>query len=291
MFRSLAFVLTWCFLCVAVAPAAENVKPAKKPAAAKPPVRAEDLIRDRGDGVDRIPLLPPGPGNPRNSEGALMTLADGRLMLVYTHFTGGGGDHSAAHLAARFSSDHGKTWTRDDVVVVPNEGQWNVMSVSLLRLADGRIALFYLRKESANDCRPVLRFSSDDGQTWSEPRVCIQDQVGYYVLNNDRAVQLRSGRLVLPVCLHSTPEYEKPDWAGICMCYLSDDGGQTWRRSKSQLKGQTGDGKRVTTQEPGVVELKDGRLMLFSRTTAGSQFVSYSADGGDTWSPFQPSSL
>ena len=111
------------------------------------------------------------------------------------------------------------------------------------------------------------------------------------MLNNDRAVQLRSGRLVLPVCLHSTPEYEKPDWAGICMCYLSDDGGQTWRRSQSQLKGQTADGKRVTTQEPGVVELKDGRLMMFSRTTAGSQFVSYSSDGGDTWLPFQPSAL
>jgi hypothetical protein len=291
MLRSLVSVLSWCFLFVATAAAAENGKAAENAAVAKSAVRAEDLIRDLGDGVDRIPLLPPGPDNPRNSEGAFVTLADGRLMLVYTHFTGGGGDHSAAHLAARFSSDHGKTWTHDDVIVVPNEGQWNVMSVSLLRLTDGRIALFYLRKESANDCRPVLRFSSDEGTTWSAPRLCIEDQVGYYVLNNDRAVQLRSGRLVLPVCLHSTPAYAKPDWAGICMCYLSDDGGQTWRRSRSQLQGQTADGQRVTTQEPGVVELKDGRLMMFARTTAGSQFVSYSSDGGDTWLLFQPSSL
>ncbi|NLS92379.1 MAG: exo-alpha-sialidase [Planctomycetaceae bacterium] len=288
MFRPLASILMWCCLLGAVVPAAEK---AAKTAAPRPPVRAADLVRDRGDGVDRIPLLPPGPGNPRNSEGAMIALADGRLMLVYTHFTGGGGDHSAAHLAARFSSDQGKTWTPDDVVVVPNEGQWNVMSVSLLRMADGRIALFYLRKESANDCRPVLRFSSDEGKTWSEPRMCIEDEVGYYVMNNDRAVQLNGGQLVLPVCLHCTPAYEKPDWAGICMCYLSDDCGQTWRRSKSQLQGKTPDGKRVTTQEPGVVELKDGRLMLFARTTAGSQFVSYSTDGGDTWSPFQPSSL
>jgi len=291
MIRFPAFALASCFLFAAAAAGAEDVKPAQKPPAEKAPLRAEDLVHDRGDGVERIPLLPPGPGNPRNSEGALVMLADGRLMLVYTHFTGGGGDHSTAHLAARFSSDQGRTWTGDDVVVVPNEGRWNVMSVSLLRLADGRIALFYLRKESANDCRPVLRFSADEGRTWSEPRMCIEDQVGYYVLNNDRAVQLRSGRLVLPVCLHSTPEYEKPDWAGICMCYLSDDGGLSWRRSTSQLTGQTADGKRVTTQEPGVVELKDARLMMFARTTAGSQFVSYSSDRGDTWLPFQPSTL
>lgn len=121
--------------------------------------------------------------------------------------------------------------------------------------------------------------------------MCIEDQVGYNVLNNDRAVQLRSGRLVLPVCLHCTPAYDRPDWAGICMCYLSDDGGQTWRRSQSQLQGHAADGTRVTTQEPGVVELQDGRLLMFARTTAGSQFVSSSSDGGDTWQPFQPSTL
>ncbi|MHB8903295.1 MAG: sialidase family protein, partial [Thermoguttaceae bacterium] len=291
MVRAVAFLSTWCLLLAAFVSAGEQAKPAPKAPAARPPIQPADLVRDRGDGVDRIPLLPPGPGNPRNSEGAFINLADGHLMFIYTHFTGGGGDHSAAHLAARFSSDKGKTWTSEDVVVVPNEGQWNVMSVSLLRLADGRIAFFYARKESANDCRPYVRFSSDEAATWSEPRLCIEDEVGYYVLNNDRVVQLPSGRLVLPVCLHSTPAYKEPDWAGICMCYLSDDGGQTWRRSKSQLKTETPDGKRVTTQEPGVVQLEDGRLMMFARTTAGSQFVSYSSDGGDTWLPLVPSSL
>jgi hypothetical protein len=67
MFRSLAFVLTWVPLFRAVAQSAEKAEPAKQPAAAKSPIRAEHLVRDRGDGVDRIPLLPPGPGNPRNS--------------------------------------------------------------------------------------------------------------------------------------------------------------------------------------------------------------------------------
>jgi len=242
------------------------------------------------DGVMRNVLLPPGPGNPRNSEGDFIQLADGRILLVYTHFVGGGADHSAAHLAGRYSSDGGRTWTDEDVVIVPNEGGQNVMSVSLLRLADGRIALFYARKNAITDCRPYLRFSDDEAKTWSEPKLCI-DELGYYVLNNDRVVQLESGRLVVPVALHNTPQYEKPDWDGKIMCYLSDDVGGSWRRSKSRLVGKTPDGKRVTLQEPGVIELKDGRLMMFCRTRSGCQYVSFSEDQGDTWSEFGPSNI
>ena len=59
------------------------------------------------DPVQRNILLPPTTGNPRNSEGAMIDLADGRIMLVYSRFTGGRGDHAKANLAARFSSDGG----------------------------------------------------------------------------------------------------------------------------------------------------------------------------------------
>ncbi len=44
------------------------------------------------------------------------------------------------------------------------------------------------------------------------------------------------------------------------------------------------DGVPVLVQEPGVVELRDGRLMMFCRTDAGSQFVAWSVDGGVSWS-------
>lgn len=236
--------------------------------------------------------LPPRPGNPRNSEGDFIRLKDGRMMFVYTHFTDGAGDHSKAHLAARYSSDAGNTWTTNDKVALRNEGDLNIMSVSLLRLNDGSIALFYLRKNSLQDCRPLLRRSIDEGITWSEPVEIINAPVGYYVMNNDRVVQLKkSGRLVAPVALHNLPGYAKPDWAGIIMCYLSDDNGQSWRCSKTTMKTHDQAGKRVTTQEPGVVELKDGRLMMFCRTDGGSQFVSFSRDGGDTWTPLRSSKI
>jgi len=242
-------------------------------------------------GVEMEPLLviEPSKENARNSEGDIIELRDGRLCLIYTRFTGGSGDDAAADLVMRTSDDDGKSWS-DDRIVVQRSGGLNVMSVSLLRLASGEIALFYLRKTSEEDCRPLMCISTDETETWSQPTVCITDKVGYYVLNNDRAVQLRAGRLVLPVAWHQGPG-EAWDMAGVIMCYLSDDNGSTWRRSKGSFKGYGPHGERVTLQEPGVVELKDGRLMMFIRTNAGSQYICYSQDGGETWSKAQQSSL
>lgn len=236
--------------------------------------------------VRQVLNLPPGEGNPRNTEGAFVTLKDGRVLFAYTKFTGGGSDHDAATIAARYSSDGGLTWTATDTTLVGREGTMNAMSVSLLRLKDGRIALFYLRKNSLADCHPFLRYSSDEAVTWSEPISAIAEP-GYFVLNNDRVVQLKSGRLVMPVALHA-PIDGKYSLRGVAMTYLSDDAGRTWRRSGS-LAAPAED--RAGFQEPGVVELKDGRLMMFIRTQLGSQYLSYSTDRGESWSPAQPSSI
>lgn len=234
-----------------------------------------------------IPLLPPTPGNPRNTEGAFVTLRDARILFAYTRFSGGTSDHAAATIAGRFSSDGGRTWTTEDVTLVDREGDMNVMSVSLLRLRDGRIALFYLRKNSVFDCKPYVRFSSDEGRTWSEPVRCISEP-GYWVLNNDRVVELASGRLVMPVALHA-PLGEDYNPRGVAMAYLSDDGGRTWRRSKNVLECPTP--SRRGFQEPGVVALKDGRLMMFLRTRLGSQYLSYSSDDGERWTEAVPSQI
>ena len=247
--------------------------------AAEPPYQIKQI-----SGVRKEVLLPPGPENPRNSEGDFIELRDGRVLFVYTHFTGGSSDHASAFLASRVSNDGGQTWSKEDQVVLSNEGGFNIMSVSLLRLNNGDIALFYIRKNSHRDCRPLMRVSNDEAQTWGEAVEVITDQIGYYVLNNDRVVQLENGRLICPVALHHLPEYEKPDWQGLLMCYLSDDLGKSWKRGKSVLKGTRPDGSRVTLQEPGVIELQDGRLMMFARTDDGSQYLGWSPDLGETWS-------
>ncbi len=237
-------------------------------------------------GPEVVLQLPPGPGNPRNSEGAFVELADGRLLFIYTHFTGGGSDHAAAHLASRVSEDGGKSWSETDELVLPNEGDQNVMSVSLLRLADDDIGLFYLRKNSLGDCRPLLRKSNDEGKTWSEPiEVIGDDEIGYYVLNNDRVIQLESGRLVAPVAQHAEAD---GTWRpGVVHCYLSDDNGQTWRRNQKSIPPPFEDPRGL--MEPGVVELEDGTLFMILRTRLGCQYTARSADGGETWTEPEPS--
>lgn len=242
-----------------------------------------------GAHTETLLVIEPGQGNPRNSEGDIVELKDGRLCLIYTRFVGGSGDHAAADLVMRRSEDDGRHWSADRMVV-QRPGGLNVMSVSLLRLASGEIALFYLRKTSREDCRPMMCISTDEAETWGKPKVCITDEVGYYVLNNDRVVQLSTGRLVLPVAWHQGPGKAR-DSAGVIMCYLSDDSGRTWRRSQDRFRGYAPNGKRITVQEPGVIELKDGRLLMFMRTNAGSQYICYSQNGAETWSKAQPSGL
>jgi sialidase-1 len=238
--------------------------------------------------VERHLTLAPQPGNPRNSEGDFIQLKDGRWLFVYTHFTGGGEDHSAALLASRESSDGGKTWSDDDRVVVPNEGGFNVMSVSLLRLKSGQIALFYLRKNSLQDCRPWMRLSTDEAKTWSDPVECITDQTGYYVLNNNRVIQLTSGRLVMPTALHVVENGSLQP--GSIVVYLSDDAGNNWRRSSTLLE-RDASGTRINLMEPGVVEVATDRLLMVIRTELGCQYFSESSDQGETWSTPYPSEL
>lgn len=251
------------------------------------PYRMKDV-----EGVGKVVLLPPGKGNPRNSEGDFIELKDGRLLFVYTHFTGGSSDHAKAHLASRESRDGGRTWTKIDKTVVPNEGGFNVMSVSLLRLRSGEIALFYVRKNSLKDCRPLVRFSRDEAETWSAPVEVIVDRIGYYVLNNDRVVQLKSGRLIAPLALHNLADYEQPDWAGRILCYVSDDNGRTWKRNpEAEFAGAGEGGSRITVQEPGVLELKDGSVLMWMRTNAGAQYQCRSTDDGWTWSKLEPGAL
>ncbi|WP_026309472.1 sialidase family protein [Niabella aurantiaca] len=228
--------------------------------------------------------LAPGPDNPRNSEGAFITLKDGRLLFVYSRYTGTrSGDHDPAYLAGRYSRDGGKTWTTDDVTIVPREGDMNVMSVSLLRLKNGTIALFYLKKNSTTDCIPLVRFSKDEAKTWTEPVACITDRRGYFVLNNDRVIQLGNGRLMMAVALHATPGKQGWSQRAALFAYYSDDNGHSW---KSGAQVPVADD--VITQEPGLVALKDGRIMMFIRTNGGAQYVAYSANEGATWSNAVP---
>jgi len=183
------------------------------------------------------------------------------------------------------------TWNSEDRILVPNEGDCNVMSVSLLRLQDGRLALFYLRKNNLVDCRPHLRTSDDDGETWSDPTCCIPAP-GYFVVNNDRIIQLDSGRIIIVAGYHrckALPPNERMDTRSIMLAYFSDDGGVSWQEATDWVVLPVTCSSGL--QEPGAVQLHNGTLYGWARTGTGHQWETRSADNGDTWALSQASSF
>lgn len=225
--------------------------------------------------------------NPRNSEGSFIKLKDGRIAFYYTRYRGKSfSDHATADVVVRYSSDNGESWSDFETVIKgPENG--NVMSVSLLRLQDGRIMMMYLRKDKHTadafyDCRPTFIFSSDEGVTWTEPET-IADIPVYFVGNNDRLVQLSSGRILYPVAFHN--------WinsGGIVFVYYSDDNGKSWRPSSWILPPADQEDKCTGLQEPGVIELDDGSVMCWHRTNYHCQWKCFSSDGGVNWTCVEP---
>lgn len=226
--------------------------------------------------------------NPRNSEGSFVHLKDGRIAYYYTCYYGDSyDDHATANIAVRYSSDEGETWTESQTVINGHENG-NVMSVSLLRLQDGRLLMIYLRKDKlagteAYTCKPQVRFSSDEGETWSEPDGSMILTPAYVCGNNDRIIQLANGRLIYPVSHHLWINF-----GGIVFCYYSDDSGQSWKPGQWILPPVDQADRQTGLQEPGVIELPDGSVMCWQRTNYHHQWKCYSTDKGETWSLPEP---
>jgi len=251
---------------------------------AQTPVNQKQI--DSGKYPETVLKLSPSENNPRNSEGDFVNLKDGRILFVYTRYNQKSADDNApAFLAGRYSNDGGKTWTQKDDVILPNEGGMNIMSVSLLRLQNDDIGMFYLKKNSGIDCIPMLRISKDEAKSWSNAIPCITDKKGYFVLNNDRVIKLKDGRLIMAVARHCVPGGEDKA-VGDLFSYYSDDNGQTWTSS-----AQVPNPKGIVTQEPGLIEMRDGRIMMYIRASGGWQQLSFSNDLGKTWSPIEKSNI
>lgn len=236
--------------------------------------------------------IDPTAEHPRNTEGAYVTLRSGRILFSYSQFSGGQHDHSPSAIAEIYSDDQGRTWSKPRVVV-PTGSYQNIMSVSFLRLASGKIARFHCVKRTKwLDCHPLLSVSTDEGVTWSEPKQVIAAP-GYFVLNNDRIIQTSSGRIIVPLGFHrtkaTTDDESAFDSRAIAMWYYSDDEGVTWNESKTWWGIPVASGSGL--QEPGVVQLADGSIYSWARTDQGFQYEFASRDNGLTWSAPQPTKL
>lgn len=234
--------------------------------------------------------IPPGENNPRNSEGAFLKLKNGNLIFIYSRFSGDiGGDDAAADIVALYSYDDGESFKDMKVLFTKEEHKAkNIMSVSAIRMSDGRIAVFYMVRMGFHDARAVIRISDDECESFSEPKYCI-NYPGYFVTNNDRVVMLSNGRIIVPAgfhrCLGPDPMiWESFNGKGVARFFYSDDFGSTFYESPDfgalNVRTKTG------LQEPGIIETDSGKLLCFARTDLGAQYISCSYDYGLTWEPF-----
>ncbi|MBP5639346.1 MAG: exo-alpha-sialidase, partial [Victivallales bacterium] len=171
----------------------------------------------------------------------------------------------------------------------------NYMSVSLLRMPNNRILLFFLRKSTNSDgsvaCMPYRCFSDDEGKTWTTPERCLREQdANYLVVNNDRLIQLPDRRIAFPAAI--TLRVWQKDHSAFgpavsAFCY-SEDNGETWSQSPHLIYPVTGSGSRTGWQEPGIVSLDDKRILMWLRNSLGYQYQSMSYDSGNTWTAPAP---
>ena len=241
-------------------------------------------------------VLTTSENNPRNGEGSFARLSDGRIMYGYTEYVGESReDHATARLAVCYSSDEGETWSKPEVLLEKDPDCMNYMAVSLLKLANGELGMIYCRKDTLKNakgkleegfatCMPVYRYSKDDGKTWSEEIACSKVP-GYFCVVNHKLIQLKSGRLLLPMSRQADMKTQKFTAGSIAFIY-SDDNGRSWDYLCEHIYPVYDDA--VGLQEPGVIELDDGRLWMYCRTGYGHQWQSYSSDGGKTWSTPMP---
>ena len=136
----------------------------------------------------------------------------------------------------------------------------------------------------------VVERSSDELATLSAPQYIMPD-VGYFVVNNARVQLLSSGRIIVPAALHRNTGTSWADFnpRATAVFFYSDDDGHTWQQSPTVLEGRIESGTGL--QEPGVIELQNGQLMMYARTDMGCQFQAISEDDGINWSIPEPSPL
>ena len=258
--------------------------------------------------------LRPSDNNRRNSEGAFIKLKCGDIMYAYSRYQGGSHDHDPADIYAVISKNNGESFGEPRLILSAEAvGAHNLMSVSLMRMNNGDIGLVYLRKDnvvtsdgskylrkdnisgknhnSGVTCIPYIIRSSDEGESWSSPVKCI-DEEAYYTVNNDRIIRLRSGRWLMPASKLSFDASYGTD--GSISIFASDDDGFTWRAISEgnfipvSLWHENKSFNRCA-MEPGLVELEDGLIWCFIRTKLDRQYEMLSRDGGETWTAPNPS--
>jgi len=222
-------------------------------------------------------------------EVTLSRLKDGRYWMLF------GEDK---RLVGKFSTDRGRTWGPTKPVLekggqsIPT-GRNNV-HLSVLQLKSGKLGIVYGGPYSRPGRDGTLHFrsSTDGGATWSPPVVI--DPI-FSLCRTAGARVLSSGRIVVPTFnWYSAASGGESEEAANSICvswvFYSDDDGQTWKRSLSELFVALDQGRLgcYSLEEPSLEERADGTLLMYGRSELGRFYQSISRDQGVTWSAPRP---
>ena len=245
-------------------------------------------------------VFPPGfNGIARYRIPGVVVTAKGTVLAYGEARRNGGSDWGEIEVHLRRSTDGGKTWLPPQHIAhhaeriegnphkkAGGEREQTVNNpVAIVDRDTGAIEFLYC----VNYARCFSMRSTDDGVTWSAP-VDITASFEPFRKSYDwkviatgpgHGIQLRSGRLVVPIWLA---------YGGIgdhgpsaCGTVFSDDHGKSWRAGEIAIpdEGSYGD-----PNESILAELSEGRVVMISRNESdpNRKLVTFSADGATGWS-------
>ena len=199
----------------------------------------------------------------------------------------GGEDGPGAYLIATYSDDGGKTWEDIQFVIDPHSKSLPMMMNTHIGAfwcdPMGRMWLFYQQSFGMWDgsgANFYIRCDDPDAEqpVWSDP---VYIGPGASI---KKPIVTQSGEWILPVSIwerwHITAPlencYRELDNIRGANVYASDDQGESWAYRGGVIFSDS------YFNEHSVVELSDGRLMMYARCSSSIK-KSYSSDGGRTW--------
>lgn len=228
---------------------------------------------------------------------AIVTTKTGTLLAFAEGRVNGSSDTGNIDLVMRSSDDEGKTWSPLKIIWNDNE---NVCGnpAPVIDRETGNIFMLMtwnlgedhekeIIDEKSKDTRRIfVTFSSDNGKNWSTPKEITgsvkKENWTWYATGPCHGIQLEKGkykgRLVIP-CDHIEAGTKKY----YSHIVYSDDNGINWNLGGSTLQDQV--------NECTVAELNNSLLILNMRNydrTQKSRKISFSNDGGLSWSAIQP---
>ena len=217
------------------------------------------------------------------------------------------------------SADGGVTWSEPYAGLDENGDPLTLGNPSLVPLSDGAIGMATKRIRPSTsriyESQMVFRRSEDEGRTWSPLTLMNHWMLAAHALN-DTMIRTQSGRIILPVYfgigqggfhqegapfpggylkgnfVSTSAHFYDPHFTASYVIFSDDEGG-TWQKNRDGelLIIMEYGGRWELTNEPTLVEILPGKLLMLLRTRLGRHYQAWSDDDGDTWTRPEPTQL